>query len=503
MEPKTYQFLVGIFASLGSALFGYDLGVIAGVIGSDSYINQFQPEAPQNGGVVATFTAGAFVGAGLAGPSGDKFGRRLTIMAGAIIFLVGGALQTAAQTLNYLYAGRLIAGVGVGFLTMIIPVYQSEIVHPSIRGRVTGLQQFMLGIGALIAGWTTYGTHIGLSDSAQWRVPLGIQMLPAAILAPLILLFPESPRWLLDHDRAEEGLRALARLHARGDTSDAWVQAEYAQIQEAITFEHDHEAKSYKELFVNKSSFRRLLIACALQAATQMTGVSAIQYFSPTIFKQIGINTDDTLKYQAISSVLALIAQATCMATIDKFGRRWVVINGMLFNGLMFLIATILLAKFPPETNSAGTAGWGFIIVTWLYNISFSYATGPLSWIVPAEIFDTHTRSKGVSIATMTSFAFNTMIGQVTDIAMKAVGWRFFILFIVCNFTNALFFFLVLPETKKLPLEEMNYLFTNAPWLVPGTDKASYSAGLAADIERRAAEVREKREPTADVSHIN
>lgn len=103
----------------------------------------------------------------------------------------------------------------------------------------------------------------------------------------------------------------------------------------------------------------------------------------------------------------------------------------------------------------------------------------------------------------MTSFAFNTMIGQCTDIAMKAVGWRFFILFCVCNFTNALFFYLVLPETKKLPLEEMNYLFTHAPWIVPGTDKASYSAGLAADVERRAQEVREKNDPDHEVSHVN
>lgn len=103
----------------------------------------------------------------------------------------------------------------------------------------------------------------------------------------------------------------------------------------------------------------------------------------------------------------------------------------------------------------------------------------------------------------MVSFAFNTMIGQVTDIAMTSIGWRFFILFTVCNFTNALFFYLVLPETKQLPLEEMNYLFTHAPWIVPGTDKASYSAGLAADVERRAAEVREKREPDADVTHFN
>lgn len=149
-------------------------------------------------------------------------------------------------------------------------------------------------------------------------------------------------------------------------------------------------------------------------------------------------------------------------------------------------------AQFDPQTHRDGGAGWGFIIVTWLYNISFSATCGPLSWIIPAEIFDTHTRSKGVSIATMTSFAFNTMIGQVTEIAITSIRWRYYLVFVVCNFTNALFFYLVLPETKKLPLEEMNYLFTNAPWIIPGADRAKYSAGLAEDLERRADELLEK-----------
>lgn len=151
---------------------------------------------------------------------------------------------------------------------MIIPVYQSEIAHPSIRGRVTALQQFMLGIGAFVAGecnlvlskpavlhlliappagWLSYGTF-HLSGSGQWRIPLGIQIVPAVILAVLILVFPESPRWLIDHGREEHGLKTLAILHADGNVNDDWVRAEYAQIQESITYEHEHEAKSYTEL---------------------------------------------------------------------------------------------------------------------------------------------------------------------------------------------------------------------------------------------------------------
>ncbi|KAI0399818.1 MFS sugar transporter-like protein [Xylaria palmicola] len=490
MNPHTYQFLVGVFASVGSVLYGYDLGVIAGVIGSSTYVERFQSNSAQNGAVVSLFTGGAFFGAGFAGFAGDRLGRRWTIMMGALIFILGGGLQTGAQTINFLYAGRALAGVGVGFLTMII----REISHPSIRGRVTSLQQFMLGIGALVAGWTTYGCYTNLKNDAQWRVPLAIQLVPAVVLAALILLFPESPRWLVDHNRPDEGLATLAKLHARGDIHDSWVRAEFAQIQESITEEHENEAKSYAELFKNKSAFRRLFLACSIQASIQLTGVSAIQYFSVPIFAQIGISAENALKYQAINSVLALVAQFCCMLTIDKFGRRPVLISGNLVNCLTFVVVAVLLALFPPNTNSGATAGWGFIILTWIFNISFSYACGPLSWIIPAEIFDTHTRSKGVSIATMTSFAFNTLIGQVTEIAVEAVGWRYFLLFVFANLTNAIFFYAVLPETKRLPLEEMNYLFTHAPWIVARVDPQKYTANLAADVERRAEEIREKAE---------
>lgn len=163
-------------------------------------------------------------------------------------------------------------------------------------------------------------------------------------------------------------------------------------------------------------------------------------FCSTDIFRQIGIPGSDTLKYQGISSIIALIAQFCCILFIDYTGRRWAMIGGNLGNCVTFIIATILLAKFPPGESNNKAASWGFILITWVYNFSFSATNGPLSWIVPAEIFDTRTRSKGVSIATMMSFAFNTMIGQVTPIAIENIGWRFYLVFVICNFTNAIFF---------------------------------------------------------------
>jgi len=491
LPPKWYQFLVSVFASLGSYLYGYDLGVIAEVVASNTFADKFALDSTDSGLVVSMFTTGAFFGAGLAGPVGDYLGRRLTIMTGALIFILGGGLQTGAANVSYLWAGRFLAGLGVGFLVMIVPMYQAELAHPSIRGRITALQQFMLGVGALVAAWISWATYVHIkTSSAQWRVPLGLQIIPAVILAALILLFPESPRWLMDHDHPDKALRVLAQLHAHGDEKDPWVLAEFEQIQATIAYEHAHEAKSYIELFKSRSSFRRLFLCVAIQASTQMTGVSAIQYYSPTIFAKIGISTDNTLKYQGISSIIALIAQFLCILFIDYTGRRWPLILGNLGNMVTFIIATILLACFPPGTTTNRSAQWAFIVITWIWNFSFSCTCGPLSWIIPAEVFDTRTRAKGVSIATMASFAFNTMIGQTTPIAMGNIGYKFYYVFCICNFTNAVFFWLFLPETAGRPLEEMNYLFEHAPLIVVGVAKRIYTSG---DLEQRLEAIKEEK----------
>ncbi|KAI5292127.1 hypothetical protein KEM52_006594, partial [Ascosphaera acerosa] len=220
------------------------------VIAAPEFLNRFKPNDNDTGLVVSMFTTGAFCGAFFGGPLGDRAGRRGAIAVGATVFLLGGAVQTAAKTIHYLWGGRFVAGLGVGLLVMIVPLYQAELAHPKIRGRITSLQQFMLGIGALIAGWVGYGAYINFSDTneAQWRLPLGLQLAPALVLALLIMLFPESPRWLIDHDRADKGLEVLAQLHAHGNTQDPWVQEEFLRIQETVAYEHEHEASSYLEL---------------------------------------------------------------------------------------------------------------------------------------------------------------------------------------------------------------------------------------------------------------
>ncbi|RDW56780.1 hypothetical protein BP6252_13964 [Coleophoma cylindrospora] len=464
LPPRVYQFLVGVFAALGSFLYGYDLTIVAEVVSSKSFLDKFNPTTTQVGLVASLLTGGAFVGAGMAGFSSDLLGRRATILGGGVFFCLGGGLQTGASNYGFIIGGRFVAGIGIGILTMIIPLYQAELAHPDVRGLITGLQQFMLGIGGVCGSWISYGTFVSYTDSRQWRIPFGIQIVPAALLSILIFLFPESPRWLIKKGRGDEGLRTLAQLHSNGDITNPWVLAEQQQIVDQVNYEQEAEAKSLTELFKTKANFRRIMIACAIQAATQLTGVSAIQYYSVTIFKQIGINGTDTLRYQAINSVIGLLGEFLIMLFVDKVGRRTIIIWGNLAMCLTYIISTILLEQYPPSNNNTG-AHWAFVVMTWVFNFTFA-SMGSLSWIIPAEIFDTVTRSKGVAIAAMISFAFNTMIGQVTPIGMANSHWRFYLLFVITNFSNAVFFWAMLPETKKLALEEMNMLFSEAPFFI-------------------------------------
>lgn len=163
---------------------------------------------------------------------------------------------------------------------MIIPVYQAEISHRRIRGKITSLQQLFNALGQIFATWIGYGCYMTWSttnDSREWRIPLAIQIIPALFLGSLVYLFPESPRWLCDHDQADRGIRNLAQLHSHGDVDDLYVIAEFDLIQQQIAEEHSQKPKTYLDLFKGWPNLRRTILVMMIQASCQMTGVSAIQ----------------------------------------------------------------------------------------------------------------------------------------------------------------------------------------------------------------------------------
>jgi len=273
-------------------------------------------------------------------------------------------------------------------------------------------------------------------------------------------------RWLCDHDRAEEGLRTLAKLHSHGNIDDPYVIAEFELIQAQIAEEHTQKKIGYLDVFKGRANLRRIILVMALQASCQMTGVSAIQYFSPQIFAQIGISTSESLLFQGVTAIFTFLGTSVCLLTVDNVGRRPLEIYGNVFMCITFIINAAIIKVFPASSPSVA-AHWTFVVFTWLFNFVFYISSGPLSWSIPAEMFGTAMRLKGVSIGAMTSFAFNTMIGQVTPVAVSAIGWQYYLVFVVCNFTNAIFLWAFLPETKGHNLEDMDELFRDHPLFVP------------------------------------
>ncbi|OCH86847.1 general substrate transporter [Obba rivulosa] len=468
LSPKVYTWLCGFFAALGSVTFGYDLGIIAAVLPSESFLETTgNPDATAQGLIVGCLLLGAFASNFYIGTLADVVGRRLSILAGCVVFLVGGAIQTGAQSIRYMYGGRFLAGMGIGMLAMLAPLYQAEIAHPSIRGRLTTLQQLMLGIGALIASFIGYGCFHGLTGQAQWRVPLAIQLLPAIPLAFFILLLPESPRFLAMQGRTDEARVVLARLHAHGDTDDPFVVSEHREIVAQVAREKLETADAWAQLFARRSNLRRLVLGVAIQFSIQLTGVSTLQYYSPRIFASLGIGTSTTLGLQAGNSCIALIGEALCVWYVDRLGRRGPFIWGNALSACTFAVGTALIACFPAGENPS--ASRAFVAMTWLFNFVFSACCGPLSWAIPVEMFNSATRAKATAITSAAAWISNFMIAQVSPVAFQNIGWRFYLVFAVCGCSNALFFWAFLPETKGIPLEELDDYFDHVPLFVPGS----------------------------------
>ncbi|KAF4593634.1 hypothetical protein EYR40_008422 [Pleurotus pulmonarius] len=465
------------FQGLGSIIFGYDLGVIAGVLPAPDFIATMGPRYhdPSLQGLIASiFVLGCFFGMFPVAYFADKFGRRITIQIGAAVYILGGALQTGAGNIDFMYAGRFFAGFGVGIMSDLAPLYQAEIAHPSIRGRLTTLQQFMLGIGAFIASWVTYGTSAGLKGTqAEWRIPLGLQIIPALPLIAFILLLPESPRWLADKGRIDEARATLARLHAHGDIHDPFVVSQMEDMKAELERARDIGESSWKELFVIPSNFRRLSLGYILQFSVQMTGVSAIQYYSTTM----GFSSTRILLFQSINSIIALIGEACCVLWIDHTGRRRPLVIGNIASGLSFVVGSILMARWP-----------GTVDKTWVFNFFFSACI---------EYGDYELFVMAVKLLHRTGFALITrQIWCLPSAATRRNYWT------SSRGYGGSFFIITLQHAHSDT--EMDALFEQAPLFVPRTSYANVIDHTAAERELRdgkfvPGELTEKVEKMSDI----
>ena len=325
-----------------SFLFGYDSGVMTDVIASKNFLNYFNtvPTSPIIGAINSTFSGGAVFGSLMGGLTMDRFGRKKTVQIGALIAAVGGILQCASVNLAMLLVGRIVSGWAIGLMSMSIPVYQAECAHPRMRGLIVGLTQQMIGIGFIVSTWIGFGSHYaGKSSAFQWRFPLAFQVLPALLLLVGLLWLPESPRWLIEADRDDDGMKVLRKLHYNGSNDD-WIQLEYNEIRATISAEKAITVPGWRVMFQVPQWRKRLLHGTLVQVFTQFTGISKLRipilyagnlltaldvigYYQTIMYAALGITGGRNVLVAGIYNCVGPIANVIFIFFIlDRVGRK-------------------------------------------------------------------------------------------------------------------------------------------------------------------------------------
>lgn len=451
-EPKRLSLLtITLVAAMGGFLFGFDMAVISGVL--PLVQKQFILSAAQEGWFVSSALVGCIIGVAFSGELSDRFGRKKPLVLTAILFVLSALGCAVMPSLFWVIAFRLIGGIGIGIASNVVPLYISEIAPSAIRGRLVTYYQFAITFGILVAylsnaallnasanntelspGILTY-----LFSEQVWRGMLGVGILPALVFLIGVFFIPESPRWLIQKGRIEEGVSIISRITNRSKEA---VQIEQSKQQ------NKQENGSYKELFA-PGMRKALLIGVLLPLFSQFSGINAIIYYGPTILSNAGISLSNSLISQVIFGVANMLFTLVAIWKVDSWGRRPLYLYGTAGATL-----TLVLTGFCFYVG-ATTSIWLLISVL-AFLACFAFSIGPLKFVVASEIFPNAIRGRALAICIMVMWVADTIVGQLTPILLAEVGsagtFWFFGFFCMVAFIAV---FKLLPETKGKSLEQI------------------------------------------------
>lgn len=510
--PVTWKaYLFCAFASFGGIFFGYDSGYINGVLGSQIFKDAVEGVGAKavsesnTSLIVSILSCGTFFGAVIAGDVADMIGRKWTVILGCLIYIIGVVIQMITglgDALAAIVAGRLIAGIGVGFESAVVILYMSEICPRKVRGALVAGYQFCITIGIMLAACVIYATQ-ERKDTGAYRIPIAIQFLWAIILAGGLMALPDSPRYFVKKGRIDEATHALSRL--RGQPTDSeYIQAELAEIVANEEFERQlvptttwfgSWAACFKgSLFKSNSNLRKTILGTSLQMMQQWTGVNFIFYYSTPFLQSTGA-ISNTFLISMVFTIINVCSTPISFYTVEKWGRRTILLYGAL--GMLicqFLVAIIgVTVGFNHTTTVVTAAGESSVAnnipavnaqIAFIAIFIFFFAStwGPGAWIVIGEIFPLPIRSRGVGLSTASNWLWNTIIAVITPymVGTEKGNMKSSVFFVwggLCTCALVYTYFLV-PETKGLSLEQVDKMMeettprTSAKWK-PTTTYAS------------------------------
>ncbi|KAI9793090.1 MAG: hypothetical protein M1816_000988 [Peltula sp. TS41687] len=472
-------YLISAISVIGGGLFGFDISSMSAIIGTPQYNCYFNqghgevcsgPRSDVQGGITAAMPGGSFVGALVSGFISDRLGRKRAIQIGAIIWCIGSAIVCASQNIGMLVVGRFINGLSVGICSAQVPVYISELAPPSKRGRLVGCQQWAITWGIMIMFYISFGCSY-IKGNAAFRVPWGLQMIPAILLFIGLLFLPESPRWLARKNRWDDAHHVLALVHGKGNKDHPLVLHELANIKEMCEFERQNADVTYWELFKPKM-IMRTHIGLFTQIWSQLTGMNVMMYYITYVFMMANLTGNVNLVSSSIQYVINVVMTVPALIYIDRWGRRNTLIIGAVLMAIWMYINSGLLATYghyagPQGVNGKPEASWSItgppskavIASTYLFVASFAITWGPASWIYPPELFPLRVRGKAVALCTSGNWIFNFALSYFVPPAFVNIQWRVYLIFGIFCTAMAIHVFFLFPETAGKSLEEVESMF--------------------------------------------
>ncbi|KAH8696291.1 general substrate transporter [Talaromyces proteolyticus] len=462
-----YNIFISIVAAIGAYSYGFGSSVFATSIGQPGFFNYFKLEginysAPSIdsailGALNALFYFGLATGSLIQAWAVDIIGRKLSFAISALVSLIGSALVTGSVAVPMIIVVRMLQGVGLGMLLFLVPLYITEIAPPQHRGLLTGLTTVFFSLGYSVCAFISVGTYFAQSPTVQWRLPLGL-----SCLGPLVLLLAtpylvESPRYLALVGRNNEALAVLKKIHHDPtDNDNTFAEAEYIQIVRQIEFDKGLDTGILS--MVKKPSWRRrCLLAFFIQFSSQSTGVLLLVNYITIIFSNLGMTGVMPLLLYAIMTVTNQVALFIGMFTVDKIGRRTLFLIGFPLLAVCLLVEGILQWKYLDSTNKSGL--YACVVFIYLFFFIFCLCIDVTSFIWVSEIFPTAIRSKGVSIGFFAYFTGALTYTTPGALIIKNLQYNMFYLYAgLCVVSTAVVYFFV-PETKKIPVEEIGALF--------------------------------------------
>ncbi|KAK4448896.1 ascus developmental protein [Podospora aff. communis PSN243] len=454
-------FLTSLFLGIGGFLYGYDSGIITPSLALSSFLTYFgRPDPALRGSIVSMYQAGAWLGSASVGITSDRLGRRKAIAFGCIWGVLGGALMAGAAHVAMLIVGRLLVGYAVGTITGVAPVFGAEIAKTNERAKINAVNQMMVAWGFFVALWTGVGES-RWKDPNQWRLGFAIQSFPALVLGLGVLFIGESPRWLLIKGRSEEAKKAFDNYHFDGSNRE-WCDSEFSTIQTSIEEEMRAQSSlSWGDLLKTPPFRKRLFVGSFVWAGAMLSGISFVQYYQTAIYATLQFGEDQQLLVSGLYGSVAPVACFLSLFFVDRIGRKTILVTSSSLLSICYMIITIIAAVFPARpglpTNEAAQRG----LIACIFAVSANYSAllGPMTWIIPPEVFTTELRAKANAVVQVIHYSISLVITQCSPIALAAVGWKYYILFILSNALCAVVFAFFYPETRGKSLEQIDEIF--------------------------------------------